>query len=39
MARERRRLHVRLLWFAALWVAGVTAVGLLSLMVRALLGR
>jgi hypothetical protein len=30
-------LLVRLLWFAALWLAGVTALALIALLVRAVL--
>jgi hypothetical protein len=30
----QRPLASRLLWFAALWLAGVCAVGLLSLLIR-----
>jgi hypothetical protein len=32
-----RPLPVRLLWFAALWLAGVAAVAVLGLLIRALL--
>ena len=32
-----RSLPVRLLWFSALWLAGVAAVGLVGLLIRALL--
>jgi hypothetical protein len=39
--RERGKvpasLTVRLLWFAALWLAGIAAVGLLALAIRAAL--
>jgi hypothetical protein len=31
------RLHIRLLWFAALWLAGVAATALAALLIRAVL--
>jgi hypothetical protein len=34
---QPRSLPVRLLWFAALWLAGVAAVALVGLLIRALL--
>jgi hypothetical protein len=35
--RQSRSLPGRLLWFAALWLAGVAAVALASLLIRAAL--
>lgn len=32
-------LHVRLMWMATLWVAGVACVGLVSLLLRGVLHR
>jgi hypothetical protein len=38
MSRETGpRLPMRLLWFAGLWLAGVAAVGLVGLLIRAVL--
>jgi hypothetical protein len=34
---EQRPLVSRLLWFAALWLAGVGAVGLVALLIRRIL--
>jgi hypothetical protein len=34
---QPRSLPVRLLWFAALWLAGVAAVALVGLLIRTLL--
>jgi hypothetical protein len=35
--QKPRSLPTRLLWFAALWLAGVAAVALVGLLIRALL--
>ena len=35
--QQPRSLPIRLLWFAALWLAGVAAVALVGLLIRALL--
>jgi hypothetical protein len=35
--RAERPLTVRLVWFGALWLAGVASVGLLALLIRAVL--
>jgi hypothetical protein len=34
---SRRRLASRLLWFAALWLAGVLVVGAVALLIRSVL--
>ena len=35
--RSEPRLRIRLLWFVALWLAGVVAVGLVGLLIRSVL--
>lgn len=37
MARDRRGLAVRLLWFVGLWLAGVLVLGTVGLIIRSVL--
>lgn len=37
MAQERRRLAIRLVWFAGLWLAGVLVLGVVALLIRSVL--
>jgi hypothetical protein len=37
MGADRRRLAIRLLWFAGLWLAGVLILGAVGLLIRTVL--